>query len=153
MMPTPNPKQAAWAAETVAATVSQAVRAWVAAFNEHDAAKVSELYDPQAVLWGTLSAEIMTSADAVRAYFERTFNFNPPPTVSLGLNLVRVFGDTAVASGDYTLEFVIAGQSHLMPARFSFSYRLNAVESGTKWIIVDHHSSLVPAALPPALAS
>ncbi|MBC7609294.1 MAG: SgcJ/EcaC family oxidoreductase [Polaromonas sp.] len=133
--------------------VTAAVQDWISAFNEHDAAKVSGLYAAEAVLWGTMSAEIMTSADAVRAYFERTFHFNPPPSVSLGLNLVRVFGNTAVASGDYTLEFLIAGQSHLMPARFSFTYRLNTGESGEKWLIVDHHSSLVPAAPPPVLAA
>ena len=140
-------------AATAATAVTQAVGAWISAFNQHDAARVAALYHPDAVLWGTLSAEIMTSADAVRAYFERTFNFNPPPTVGLGLNLVRVFGDTAVASGDYTLEFLIAGQSHLMPARFSFTYRLNAGESGKEWLIVDHHSSLVPAAPPQVVAA
>lgn len=150
-MPTPKPD------ELDAASVTAAVQAWISAFNEHDSAGVSGLYAAEAVLWGTLSAEIMTSADAVRAYFERTFQFNPPPTVSLGMNLVRVFGDTAVASGDYTLEFLIAGQSHRMPARFSFTYRLDGGEpghkTGEKWLIVDHHSSLVPAAPPPALAA
>ena len=153
-MQTPNPNQTEAAAETA---VIEAVQAWISSFNEHDAAMVSGLYDAQAVLWGTLSAEIMTSADAVRAYFERTFHFNPPPTVSLGQNLVRVFGEVGVASGNYTLEFLIAGQSHLMPARFSLTYRLSAGKSGgksgEKWLIVDHHSSLVPSAPPLALTA
>ncbi len=156
-MQTSNQHQTTSPAGTAIAEVTAAVQGWITAFNEHDAAKVSGFYAAEAVLWGTMSAEIMTSAHAVRAYFERTFNFNPPPAVSLGMNLVRVFGDMAVATGDYTLEFLIAGQSHLMPARFSFTYRLHANEPGGKgeerWLIVDHHSSLVPAAPPPVLAA
>ena len=151
-MPTLHPTSLA-----ATTAVTAAVDAWISAFNAHDSARVADLYAAEAVLWGTLSAEIMTSAEAVCAYFERTFQFNPPPTVSLGLNLVRVFGDMAVASGDYTLEFMIAGQSHLMPARFSFTYRLSTSDAGEqggeKWLIVDHHSSLVPAAPPPVLAN
>lgn len=142
-------------AEDDIAAVTRAVQAWVSAFNEHSAPKVSALYDARAVLWGTLSAEIMSSAESVRAYFDRTFHFNPPPTVSLGQCLVRMFGDTAVASGAYTLEFRIAGQSHLMPARFSLTYRRVPGDSGipseARWLIVDHHSSLVPAALPTSM--
>lgn len=137
----PTPDHNAVAAVTA---VNAALQAWVDAFNAHDAAGVSALYDAQAVLWGTLSADLITSADAIDAYFDRTFQFNPPPTVSLGQALVRVFGDTAVASGRYTLAFEIAGQSHLMPSRFSFTYRRN----GGQWRVVDHHSSLVPAGLP-----
>jgi uncharacterized protein (TIGR02246 family) len=129
--------------------VTAVIQTWVDAFNAHDAARVSALYDAQAVLWGTLSADIITSADAINAYFDRTFQFNPPPTVRLGQLLVRVFGDAAVASGGYTLAFEIAGQSHLMPARFSFTFHREAGQ----WCIVDHHSSLVPAALPAPLAS
>ena len=138
-MPTPD-----HSANTAINTVTAAVQAWVDAFNAHDAARVSALYDAQAVLWGTLSADIITSVDGINAYFERTFQFNPPPTVRPGQALVRVFGDMAVASGSYTLAFEIAGHSHLMPSRFSFTYRC----SGDQWRIVDHHSSLVPAGLP-----
>lgn len=128
---------------TAVTAVTVATQAWIDAFNAHDAARVSALYDAQAVLWGTLSADIITSADTVDAYFDRTFQFNPPPTVRLGQLLVRVFGDAAVASGSYTLVFEIARQFHLMPARFSFTYHCKAGQ----WRIVDHHSSLVPAVL------
>ena len=132
-----------------ASAVTVAVHAWVDAFNAHDAARVSALYDAQAVLWGTLSTDMITSVDAINAYFDRTFQFNPLPTVRLGQLLVRVFGDAAVASGGYTLAFEIAGQSHLMPARFSFALHRRS----DKWRFVDHHSSLVPAALPVPLVS
>ena len=147
-MPTPDNTDAD--TDTAAASaVTAAVHAWVDAFNAHDAARVSALYDAQAVLWGTLSIDMITSADAINAYFDRTFQFNPPPTVRLGQLLVRVFGDTAVASGGYTLAFEIAGQSHQVPARFSFTLH----RKSDQWRIVDHHSSLVPAALPAPLVS
>ena len=132
-----------------ASAVTVAVHAWVDAFNAHDAARVSALYDAQAVLWGTLSTDMITSVDAINAYFDRTFQFNPPPTVRLGQLLVRVFGDAAVASGGYTFAFEIAGQSHLMPARFRFTFHRRS----DQWRFVDHHSSLVPAALPVPLVS
>ena len=128
---------------TDVSAVTAVIQAWVDAFNAHDAARVSALYDTQAVLWGTLSADIISSADAMYAYFDKTFQLNPPPTVRLGQLLVRVFGDAAVASGGYTLAFEIAGQFHLMPARFSFTLH----RKSDQWRIVDHHSSLVPAAL------
>ena len=134
---------------TDVSAVTAVIQAWVDAFNAHDAARVSALYDDQAVLWGTLSTDMVTSVDAIDAYFDRTFQFNPPPTVHLGENLVRMFGGAAVASGGYTLAFEIAGQSHLMPARFSFTLHRMC----DQWRIVDHHSSLVPAALPTPLAS
>lgn len=134
---------------TDVSAVTAVIQAWVDAFNAHDAARVSALYDDQAVLWGTLSTDMVTSVDAIDAYFDRTFQFKPPPTVHLGENLVRVIGDAAVASGGYTLAFEIAGQSHLVPARFSFTLH----RKSDQWRIVDHHSSLVPAALPTPLAS
>ena len=139
-MTTPNNDKAA---------VEAATQAWIDAFNEHDTEVISTLYDAGAVLWGTLSPEIILSAEGVRAYFARTFQITPPPTVALGTHHVRLFGDLAVSSGLYSLEFVVSGQARLLPARFSFTYRC----AGGKWLIVDHHSSLLPSMPPELLAN
>lgn len=128
------------------AGIVAAVQAWIDAFNAHDPLKVASLYDDAAVLWGTLSQEIIFSSGGVQAYFERTFQMTPPPTVRLGAHHVRLFGEVAVSSGSYTLGFVVDGRAEAVPARFSFTwYRPNG-----KWLIVDHHSSLLPS-IPPGL--
>ena len=55
---------------------------------------------------------------------------------------VRVLGDVAVNTGYYTFTAMRNGQPDPRPARFSFTYRLR----DGRWLIVDHHSSSVPAA-------
>jgi len=55
---------------------------------------------------------------------------------------VRVWGDTAASTGTYTFTGQRDGQTIRRPARFSFVYRL----VNSRWMIVDHHSSAVPAA-------
>ena len=131
------------------AGIEAAAQAWIDAFNEHDSAKISALYDDGAVLWGTLAPEIILSSEGVQAYFERTFQMAPPPTVELGAQHARLFGDVAVSSGSYRLSFVIGGQLQAVPARFSFTYR----RASGQWLIVDHHSSLLPSAYPDLLAA
>jgi ketosteroid isomerase-like protein len=63
--------------------VDEAVQAWIAAFNEHDAAKASALYHPEAVLWGTTSPMLIASPDGIRNYFERAFQLSPPPRATI----------------------------------------------------------------------
>ena len=82
-MTTPNNDKAA---------VEAATQAWIDAFNEHDTEVISTLYDAGAVLWGTLSPEIILSAEGVRAYFARTFQITPPPTVVLATHDVAPSG-------------------------------------------------------------
>jgi uncharacterized protein (TIGR02246 family) len=116
--------------------------AWVSAFNAHDVARIADLYDPAAVLWGTLSPSIITSPQEVRAYFERAFSGDSPPTVTLDGTITRRFGDVAVSSSGYTLAFWVDGVPTRIRARFSLTYRY----AHATWLIVDHHSSLVPGA-------
>ena len=61
--------------------------------------------------------------------------------MSLGDQLVRVYGDTAVNTGSYTFSFIKDGETKTVPARFSFTY----VKDGQNWMIVDHHSSAMPS--------
>lgn len=127
--------------------VQAATQAWVAAFNSCDATKAAELYHPQAVLWGTYAPTIISTPTGIRQYFERVCSSSPPPKVTLGEQLIRVFGDTAVNSGSYAFAVVIQGQPRSLAARYSFAYR----KSSGQWLIIDHHSSALPA--PPAPAA
>lgn len=125
------------------ASVRATTEAWIVAFNRADAAAIAALYDPQAVLWGTTAAHLITTAPGITAYFNAVFALQPVPSMALVEALPRVFGDVAVSSGRYTLTLSPAPHLREVPARFSFTYRRTA----GAWRIVDHHSSAMPAPL------
>jgi len=66
----------------------------------------------------------------------------PSLKVNFGEQLIRVYGDTAVNTGYYTFSYVKDGETKTLPARYSFTF----VKEGGNWMIVDHHSSAMPAA-------
>ena len=122
---------------------------WAAAFNAHNLDKLAALYDTEAVLWGTLTPKLITSASDVRHYFERTFQGTPDIQVTFQETHVRSFGSIAISTGSYVLHLSIGGRPTTLPARFSFTYR----RSAQGWLIVDHHASLVPSPLAVPAAS
>jgi hypothetical protein len=74
----------------------------------------------------------------------QTLRTSPPEyTVVIGEQRVRVYGDTAINSGTYTLLSVAVrdGKPINIAARFSFVYR----SRDGRWVIIDHHSSVMPA--------
>ena len=104
--------------------VTAATTKWGEVLAQQNPDTVTALYARDGVLWGTLSPTIRSGPEAIRAYFVAAFGALPQIKVSFGEQLVRVYGNTAVNSGSYT-----------------FSY----VKDGDAWMIVDHHSSSVPA--------
>jgi uncharacterized protein (TIGR02246 family) len=133
--------------ETARSEVGAATQAWVDAFNGCNAVAAANLYQPDAVLWGTFSPTIISGRAGVQQYFERVCSANPPPKVTVGQQLPRVYGDTAINSGTYAFAVVVQGQPRTLPARYSFAYR----KVGGQWLIADHHSSSLPS--PPAAAA
>jgi len=101
---------------------------------------VLPLYAEGAVLWGTLSPTVRADRAALRDYFVGAFKVLPGLKVAFGDQLIRVYGNTAVNTGYYTFSYVKDGQSKSLPARYSFVF----VNSGDRWLIVDHHSSAMP---------
>lgn len=120
--------------------VAAATQAWADAFNSRNPDRVLALYDGDAVLWGTVSPTLRDTPEARRDYFKGMPD-QPQGRVALGDQRVRVYGDMAVNTGYYTFSNVRDGQPVTVPARFSFVYR----QRDGRWIIVDHHSSAVPA--------
>jgi len=112
------------------------VQAWAAAFNQCSAEKLAALYDPQATLWGTNSGSLTTSAEGVRAYFDRACSASPPINVVVGQVVSRAHGTFATVSGTY--EFARSGTVY--PSRYSFAL----LSSASGWRIVQHHSSPLP---------
>jgi uncharacterized protein (TIGR02246 family) len=121
--------------------VAAATQAWIDAMGSHDPERVVALYDPEAVLWGTRSPTLRDNPATVRDYFNILKTVPPSYTAVLGEQRIRVYGDIAINTGTYTFSEVRDGKAISRPARFSFVYR----NRDGRWLIVDHHSSAVPA--------
>jgi len=120
--------------------VSAATQAWAEAFNSRNPERVLALYDSEAVLWGTISPTLRDTPETIRDYF-KSMPAQPQVRVAVGEHRIRVYGETAINTGYYTFSNVRDGQPVTIPARFSFTYR----QRERRWLIVDHHSSAVPA--------
>ena len=110
--------------------VAEATASWVAAYNSRDPGRITSLYDPEAVFWGTSAKTIAANPSAIANYFKDAGK-TPEARVTLGEQHIRVYGDVAINTGYYTFR---------NPARYTFVYR----KRDGKWLIVDHHSSRVP---------
>ena len=129
--------QKAQANKEIAAAASK----WTAIFVDDNPDAILALYDDGAVLWGTLSPKLLVGKPELRGYFERAYKALPGHKVTFGEQVIRVYGDIAINSGYYTFTYVKDGQTQSLPARYTFVYR----KRGGNWMIVDHHSSRMPA--------
>jgi uncharacterized protein (TIGR02246 family) len=119
--------------------VTAAALAWRAAYDSRDPARITALYDSDAVLWGTTAKTMASSPAAIAEYFKDAAA-RPNARVSFGEQNVRVYGDVAVNTGYYTFSGLRDGQPTQRPARYTLVFRKREGE----WLIVDHHSSYVP---------
>jgi hypothetical protein len=127
------------------AEVLSAAKAWEAAVNTANSCDVSAtvaLYADGAVLWGTTRTSLITTHQGIHDYFATSCKALPGVKVQFGDQVVRVYGDMAVNSGTYIWSFTRDGVPRSMQARYSFTY----VKQAGRWLIVDHHSSALPAA-------
>ena len=121
--------------------VAAAATTWAQALGEDNPDKVLPLYSDDAVLWGTLSPTVRADRVALRDYFVTAFKVLPGLKVAFGDQLIRVYGGMAVNTGYYTFSYVKDGETKSLPARYSFTF----VKRGDAWLIVDHHSSVMPS--------
>ena len=121
--------------------IGAATMKWAQTLGQNDHDSVIELYATDGVLWGTLSPTVRADRAALRDYFVTAFRVLQNLKVTFGQQLIRVYGRTAVNTGYYTFSYVKDGETKTLPARYSFTF----VKDGEKWMIVDHHSSAMPA--------
>ena len=122
--------------------VQAATMKWAETLGQNDPDKIVLLYATDGVLWGTLSPTLRSNRAGLRDYFVGAFKVLPSLKVNFGEQLIRVYGETAVNTGYYTFSYVKDGDPKTLPARYSFTF----VKEGGNWMIVDHHSSAMPAA-------
>ncbi|WP_262266239.1 SgcJ/EcaC family oxidoreductase [Microvirga yunnanensis] len=120
--------------------VAAATQKWADTLAENKPESILPLYAEDAVLWGTLASTVRTDRAGMRDYFVSAFAALPNLKVALGEQVIRVYGDAAVNTGNYTFSYVKVGEPKTLPARYSFTY----VKKADGWIIVDHHSSAMP---------
>jgi len=123
--------------DAVAAQVAAATAEWISTFNTRDATRISALYAPDAILWGTVSQTIRTTPGEILDYFEESSARRPNLRMTLGEYHVRLYGDIAINSGYYSSRNPVEGKDVMVPMRFTFTYR----RQGDRWMIVNHHSS------------
>jgi len=113
--------------------------AWNAALARGDAERVADLYAPHAVLLPTLSSEIRTTRAGIVDYFEHLLPSHPQAVITRQIITVLDRND-AINTGLYTFTLTRNGEQQKVPARYTFVYqRING-----EWLIVNHHSSVVP---------
>src|SRR5262245_51194809 len=121
--------------------VAAATAKWGEVVAENNPDTITPLYAKDGVLWGTLSPTVRSDPAGIHAYFVGAYKALPNLTVKFGDQLIRVYGNTAINTGYYTLSYVKDGKTETLPARYSLTF----VKDGDKWLIADHHSSAMPA--------
>ena len=124
------------AAGDQAASVAAATAAWVDAFNSRDPARISALYDAEAVLSDATEAKPRVGANAIADYYKGARE-RPTQRVALGEHAIRLYGDTAIDTGTYNVFEMRGGEATVTPARYTLVYRQRA----GKWVIVDHQTT------------
>ena len=134
------------AARAVAQDGSDAVTAkldeWATAYSTATSPdEILSLYDPQSVFWGTGATQPFVGAEQIGPYFAQQFANFPERRVSFIDPVIRIYGDTATATGLYRFEVTtVDGTDYDVVHRFSFA--LHEGEQG--WTIVHQHSSQLP---------
>jgi uncharacterized protein (TIGR02246 family) len=116
--------------------VASATASWVEAFNSRDAARISALYDAEAVLTDPAEAQPRVGSAAIADYYRNAVK-RTTQRVALGERNLRLLGDTAIDSGTLTYFEMRDGSATTTPGRYSLTYQ----KRGGKWLIVDHHTS------------
>jgi uncharacterized protein (TIGR02246 family) len=109
---------------------------WIEGISKGDPEYMAKLYAEDAILHGTVSPVLRQGHTLIKEYFAATVD-NPPTMTFVEPQHIRVFGDTAVNTGNYATAF---DGTEPVTLRYSFVYH----KVGDQWLIVDHHSSRLP---------
>src|SRR4051794_27754392 len=112
-------------------TIDSLIAQWIDAFNAHDLDRHMELYDPDAILFGSVDA-LQNGRDSIRTYFgnrppgARVRSYPPP--------FVRQIRDDVAVTGGHVVFF---DGEQPMPYRLSWTL----VRREGNWRIAQHHGS------------
>lgn len=115
---------------------------WNAALRTGDPEKVAARYAPDAVLLPTASPRIRTDHEGIVDYFEHFLQKKPVGEKTT--SVIHVLdGNSAIDAGLYAFHVTdpVTGEKKTIEARYTYEYE----KRGGKWLIVNHHSSVLPA--------
>ncbi|MFF3556348.1 SgcJ/EcaC family oxidoreductase [Streptomyces tsukubensis] len=115
---------------------------WNAALQTRDARIVADKYAADAVLLPTVSPQIRTDRAGIVDYFEH-FLAKKPRGEKIRSVINVLDGNSAVDAGLYRFHLTdpATGKVSQVVARYTYAYE----KRGGKWLIVNHHSSVLPA--------
>ncbi|MFB7614657.1 SgcJ/EcaC family oxidoreductase [Kitasatospora sp. NPDC056181] len=115
---------------------------WNAALQTGDPEKVADRYAQDAVLLPTASPKIRTNHAEIADYFEHFLQKKPRgEKIRSVINILDA--NSAVDAGLYRFHLTdpATGATKAVEARYTYEYE----KRGGKWLIVNHHSSVLPA--------
>lgn len=122
------------------AEIHAALMKWINALGSGQGEKpIAALYARDAILLATFAPKPLTTPAAIAAYF-RQLTQKPALKARVESEKIDLFGGGGADTGLYTFSYRGNGQDVHVPARFTFVFR----KSAKGWLIVSHHSSLVP---------
>jgi uncharacterized protein (TIGR02246 family) len=111
---------------------------WNNSLKSKDPEKVAENYAEKAVLLPTLANEPRIGRAQIKDYFLHFLKKNPVATVNQ--RIIEHGCNWATDTGLYTFQTTVAGEKRDVKARYSYVYE----NIDGKWLIIHHHSSLMP---------
>ncbi|WP_175408168.1 SgcJ/EcaC family oxidoreductase [Streptomyces sp. TRM64462] len=115
---------------------------WNAGLRTGDPEKVAARYAPDAVLLPTASPRIRTDRAGIVDYFEHFLQKKPVgEKVTSVINVLDA--NSAIDAGLYRFHVTdpATGEKSAIDARYTYEYE----KRGGTWLIVNHHSSVLPA--------
>ena len=109
---------------------------WNQALQTGDVRRVVALYAERSVLLPTMSNKPRLTSTEKEDYFRHFLEKRP--SARIDLRVIEIGCNMAVDSGLYTFTFAKTGET--ASGRYTFTYRWD----GSQWLIISHHSSLMP---------
>ncbi len=116
---------------------------WNQALQSGDPKEVAKLYldNGEGILLPTVSPKVRHNREEIANYFEHFLQAHPVGRITE--HNIRIYDNIAINSGLYTFEMDQKdGTRADVEARFTFVYK----KVDGKWMIAEHHSSLLPQA-------
>jgi len=117
----------------------QALEDWKDAYNGRDPRRLQQLYAPGALITDDEYSAVPLEGVALPSFFDQMAQ-RPTARMRWMTGNLKLFGDTAVRSGEYEFTEQVEGQTKTRPARYSFAYQ--RIEG--RWLIVLQHSTARP---------
>ncbi|MFG6412525.1 DUF4440 domain-containing protein [Roseateles sp. DC23W] len=117
----------------------QALQDWQAAYDSRDPQRLRPLYAPGALITDDEYSAVPLDGDGLPVFFEQLAQ-RPTARMRWRVGNLKLFGETAVRSGECEFTEQIDGRPRMRTARYSFVYQ----RSEGRWLIILQHTTWRP---------